>query len=31
VNPFGLLNEKISQEALEKNLNDFFGNLELKN
>ena len=30
VNPFGLLNEKISQEALEKNLNDFFGNLELK-
>ena len=30
VNPFGLLNEKISQEELEKNLNDFFGHLELK-
>ncbi|KFF28061.1 patatin-like phospholipase family protein [Chryseobacterium vrystaatense] len=30
VNPFGLLNEKISQESLEKNLNDFFGHLELK-
>ncbi|MCD1116341.1 patatin-like phospholipase family protein [Chryseobacterium turcicum] len=30
VNPYGLFNEKISQEALEKNLNDFFGNLELK-
>lgn len=30
VNPFGLLNERISQEALKKNLNDFFGNLELK-
>lgn len=30
VNPFGLINEKISQEALEKNLNDFFGSLELK-
>lgn len=30
VNPFGLFNEKISQEALEKNLNDFFGKTELK-
>lgn len=30
LNPFGLLNEKISEEALEKNLNEFFGNLELK-
>ena len=30
INPFGLFNEKISQEALEKNLNDFFGKLELK-
>lgn len=30
INPFGLFNEKISEEALEKNLNDFFGNLELK-
>lgn len=30
VNPFGLLNEKISEESLKKNLNDFFGNLELK-
>lgn len=30
INPFGLLNEKISQAALEKNLNDFFGHLELK-
>ncbi len=30
VNPFGLLSEKISEEALEKNLNNFFGKLELK-
>ncbi len=30
VNPFGLLNERISQDSLQKNLNDFFGNLELK-
>jgi uncharacterized protein len=31
INPFGLLNEKISQHNLEKSLNNFFGNLELKN
>lgn len=30
INPFGLFNEKISVEALEKNLEEFFGNLELK-
>ena len=30
INPFGLFNEKISEEALEKNLQEFFGNLELK-
>lgn len=30
INPFGLLSEKISEESLEKNLNEFFGNLELK-
>lgn len=30
INPFGLFNEKISEEALEKNLNEFFGKLELK-
>lgn len=30
INPFGLLSEKISEEALEKNLQEFFGNLELK-
>lgn len=30
INPFGLFNEKISEEALEKNLNDFFGKLELR-
>ncbi|KQR95081.1 patatin [Chryseobacterium sp. Leaf180] len=30
VNPYGLFNEKISQCHLEKNLSDFFGNLELK-
>ncbi|KMQ71815.1 patatin-like phospholipase family protein [Chryseobacterium koreense] len=30
VNPFGLFNEKISQQALERNLNDFFGKTELK-
>ena len=28
INPFGLFNEKISEEALEKNLNEFFGKLE---
>lgn len=31
VNPFGLFNEKISQAELEKYLQEFFGNLELKN
>jgi patatin-like phospholipase/acyl hydrolase len=31
VNPFGLFNEKISQENLEEQLADLFGNLELKN
>jgi uncharacterized protein len=31
INPFGLLNEKISQHNLEKSLLNFFGNLELKN
>ncbi|KUJ52095.1 patatin-like phospholipase family protein [Chryseobacterium sp. JAH] len=30
INPYGLFNEKISQSVLEKNLIDFFGNLELK-
>jgi uncharacterized protein len=30
LNPFGLLNEKISELALEKYLSSFFGNLELK-
>ena len=30
INPFGLFNEKISEEALEKNLNDFFGKLDLE-
>lgn len=30
INPFGLFNEKISEEALEHNLHDFFGNVELK-
>ncbi|WP_255565792.1 patatin-like phospholipase family protein [Elizabethkingia sp. M8] len=30
INPFGLFNEKISQEALEKNLNDFFGKTGIK-
>lgn len=30
INPFGLFNGKISEEALEKNLNEFFGKLELK-
>ena len=31
INPFGLFNEKISQKNLEKQLNEVFGNLELKN
>lgn len=30
INPFGLFNEKISVEQLERNLREFFGNLELK-
>ncbi|MBB4807404.1 patatin-like phospholipase/acyl hydrolase [Chryseobacterium defluvii] len=30
INPFGLFSEKISQEALEKNLVDFFGTIELR-
>jgi patatin-like phospholipase/acyl hydrolase len=30
INPFGLFSEKISQEALEKNLTVFFGNIELR-
>lgn len=30
INPFGLFNEKISQDELEKHLQEFFGNLELK-
>lgn len=30
INPFGLFNEKISENILEKNLNEFFGKLELK-
>lgn len=29
VNPFGILDEKISEKELEKQLNDFFGNLKL--
>lgn len=31
INPFGLFNEKISEVNLEKQLEDFFGTLELKN
>ena len=31
INPFGLFNEKISEANLEKQLNEFFGTLELKN
>lgn len=31
INPFGLFNEKISQRALEKQLEEVFGNLEIKN
>ncbi len=31
INPFGLFNEKISQDELEKHLHEFFGGLELKN
>lgn len=31
INPFGLFSEKISQRALEKQLEEVFGNLELKN
>ncbi|MDR2205219.1 MAG: patatin-like phospholipase family protein [Flavobacteriaceae bacterium] len=30
INPFGLFNEKISQETLEKNLEEFFGKTQLK-
>lgn len=30
INPFGLFNEKISETNLEKQLHDFFGNLQLK-
>lgn len=30
INPFGLFNEKISVEHLERNLDEFFGELELK-
>lgn len=30
INPFGLFNEKISQDELEKHLQEFFGDLELK-
>lgn len=31
INPFGLFAEKISQNSLEKQLNEVFGNLEIKN
>lgn len=31
INPFGLFSEKISQHGLEKQLNEVFGNLQLKN
>lgn len=30
INPFGLFSEKISESELEKNLKEFFGNLQLK-
>lgn len=30
INPFGLFNEKISQKALEKQLNEVFGDLQIK-